>query len=140
MVLISVLVQTLLLATWFYTAFAPLILLPILPVCILVFGSFYCWLKYQSWSYELQEDGLHLSRGVLVKVDTLVPYIRIQHIDTQRGPVDRLLGLSSTIVFTAGSRGADVLIPGLDKQRAVQLQNELRSIIKKEEHRLMDAV
>ncbi len=138
--MLSVLLAIALTAIHVFTDRLPLILVPVLPVLVLVAGSSYSWLKYRSWSFELQSDGLHLSRGVIINVDTHVPYIRIQHIDTQRGPVDRLLGISSAVIYTAGSRGADVLIPGLKKQRAAELQDQLRGIIKEEEYRLMDAV
>jgi membrane protein YdbS with pleckstrin-like domain len=138
--LISVALAAGLLSLYMIADVLPLPVVPIVPVVVLGIGALYSWLRYKSWSYQLQEDGLHLTRGVIVQVDTLVPYIRIQHIDTQRGPVDRILGLSSTVVYTAGSRGADVLIPGLKKERAIKLQDQLRRIIKEEEYRLLDAV
>lgn len=85
-------------------------------------------LRYRSWRYELQGDALELERGVLTRVETAVPYVRIQHVDTQRGPVDRLLGLSSVVVYTAGSRGADVTIPGLLPDDARTLRDRLRDL------------
>jgi len=83
---------------------------------------------YASWRYGLDDDALELERGVFTKVDTAVPYVRIQHVDTQRNPLDRLLGLSSVVVYTAGSRGADVTIPGLRPERARDLRNRLRDL------------
>ncbi len=137
---ISLSLAAILFSLYLMSSALPLPAVVVAPVVIFGIGALYSWLRYQSWSYQLQKDGLHLTRGVIVQVDTLVPYIRIQHIDTQRGPLDRMLGLSSTVVYTAGSRGADVLIPGLKKERAVKLQNQLRRIIKEEEYRLLDAV
>ncbi len=48
-----------------------------------------------------------------VATDTSVPYVRVQHVDTTRGPVERAIGLASVVVYTAGTRGADITIPGL---------------------------
>jgi membrane protein YdbS with pleckstrin-like domain len=68
----------------------------------------------------------------------MVPYVRVQHIDTQRGPVYRLLGLSKVVVYTAGSKGADVTIPGLSRSDASDVQEKLRDLAIESED--MDAV
>lgn len=96
---------------------------------VLVVGVVFVFLRYRRWSYEVQEDALYLERGVVTHVRTVVPFVRIQHVDTQRGPVERLFGIGSVVVFTAGSRGADVAIPGLDPDRATALQQRLRSLV-----------
>lgn len=90
----------------------------------LVFAVF----RYRRWRFELQDDALYLERGVLTEVRTVVPFVRVQHVDTQRSPVERLLGLSSVVVYTAGSRSADVTVPGLTPDRADELQARLREL------------
>jgi membrane protein YdbS with pleckstrin-like domain len=85
-------------------------------------------LYYRSWHYEVREDSLYLTRGVLTRVQTVAPYVRVQHIDARRGPVERLLGLSTLVVYTAGSRGADVTVPGLTDDRADELQRALKRL------------
>jgi len=85
-------------------------------------------LRYRRWRFELQADALYLERGVLTQVRTVVPFVRVQHVDTQRSPVERLLGLSSVVVYTAGSRSADVTVPGLTPDRADELQARLRDL------------
>ncbi|PCR90163.1 PH domain-containing protein [Natrinema ejinorense] len=84
--------------------------------------------RYQAWRFELQADALYLERGVVTFVETAVPFVRVQHVDTQFGPVERVLGLSSVVVYTAGSRNADVRIPGLTPDRARNLQDTLREL------------
>jgi len=85
-------------------------------------------LLYRSWRYEIRADSLYLTRGVLTRVQTVAPYVRVQHIDTRRSPFERLLGLSSLVVYTAGSRGADVTVPGLTDERAAELQRRLKRL------------
>ncbi len=85
-------------------------------------------LRYRSWAYEVREDSLYLERGVITNVRTVVPYVRIQHVDASRGPVERAFGLATTVVYTAGSRGADVSIPGLTPERAEDLQARLKRL------------
>ncbi|RRJ27882.1 PH domain-containing protein [Halocatena pleomorpha] len=88
----------------------------------------YTLLRYRVWRFEIRDDALHLERGVFTRVETAVPFVRVQHVDTRRGPVARLLGLSSVVVYTAGSRGADVTVPGLRSERANALHDRLREL------------
>ena len=95
---------------------------------VMVLGTVWLVLYYRRWVYQIQDDAIYLERGVFTHVRTLVPYVRIQHVDTSRGPVERLLGLSTLVVYTAGSRGADVSIPGLTPDRARDLQQRVKEL------------
>lgn len=86
------------------------------------------WLRYSVWRFEVREDALYIERGVLTRVKTVVPFVRVQHVDSQRGPVERVVGLATVVVYTAGSRSADVAIPGLTPERAEDLREELRRL------------
>lgn len=96
-------------------------------ILVSVFGV-YSHLRYTKWAFNLDEDHFYREHGVFKKVNSMVPYVRIQHIDTNRGPLERLTGLSTVRIYTAGSKGADIKIPGLEKQRAGEIQEELRKI------------
>lgn len=85
-------------------------------------------LRYRIWRFEVRGDELYLERGVITRVKTVVPYVRIQHVDSRRGPIERALSLATTVVYTAGSRGADVAIPGLTPDRSESLQDELKAL------------
>ena len=99
-------------------------------VALVVFlvAAVFAVLRYRSWAYEVREDSLYLERGVLTKVTTVVPYVRIQHVDASRGPIERAFGLATAVVYTAGSRGADVSVPGLSPERADDLQTRLKQL------------
>ncbi|MFC6941912.1 PH domain-containing protein [Salinirubellus sp. GCM10025818] len=101
---------------------------PAIFLVLLALGVVMAVLRYRSWSYEVREDSLYLERGVLTHTRTVVPYVRIQHVDASRGPVERTLGLATAVVYTAGSRGADVSIPGLTTDRADDLQERLKRL------------
>ena len=98
----------------------------------------YTLYRYRAWSFELKDDHLYLEHGVFRKVYSMVPYVRIQHVDTQRNVLDRFFGLSRIVVYTAGSRGADVTLPGLVPEEADSMQRKLRDIAIESEDR--DAV
>jgi membrane protein YdbS with pleckstrin-like domain len=118
-------------------AYGATLLLDLSDVVLLVVGAFtlagilgvaYAFALYRRWRFDLETDALYLVRGVVTHVETAVPYVRVQHVDTQRTPLDRLLGISRVVVYTAGSRGADVTVPGLTVERARDLRNELREL------------
>lgn len=95
---------------------------------VLVVGLIWVVLRYRAWVYQVRADALYLERGVTTHVRTLVPYVRIQHVDTSRSPLERALGLSTLVVYTAGSRGADVSIPGLTPEQAQDLQQRVKEL------------
>lgn len=103
-----------------------------LPVAL--FGVFFfllgvnSLLRYRIWRYEIRQDALYLERGVFTRVKTVVPFVRIQHVDSRRSPLERATGLASTVVYTAGSRGADVTVPGLTPESADDLQRRLKAL------------
>jgi membrane protein YdbS with pleckstrin-like domain len=105
---------------------------PLVPVAVFVLalalGVGHALLRYRLWRYEVREDSLYLERGVFTRVRTVVPFVRIQHVDSARGPVERLGGLASTVVYTAGSRGADVTVPGLTPDGSDDLQERLKRL------------
>jgi membrane protein YdbS with pleckstrin-like domain len=107
---------------------------PRLPAALGVFavvatlGTVHALLRYRMWRFEVRDDTLYIERGVLVTVRTVVPYVRVQHVDSRRGPLERVLGLGRVVVYTAGSRGADVAIPGLLAERADDVQETLRRL------------
>ncbi|MEF8783733.1 MAG: PH domain-containing protein [Haloarculaceae archaeon] len=101
---------------------------PPLAVALGVLGLAWVHLRYRAWRYRLRDDALYLERGVLTSVRTVVPHVRVQHVDTSRGPMERSLGLSTLVVYTAGSRGADVSIPGLTPEEASDLQRRLKEL------------
>ena len=106
---------------------------PILPVAFAVFvvilGVIHAILRYRNWRYVVGEDAIYLERGVLTEVRTEVPLVRIQHVDSRRSAFERLVGLASTVVYTAGSRGADVTIPGLTPGEADSLRKRLKGLV-----------
>lgn len=110
---------------------APVSLSPVIGSLAVLVGGSGVWalavrVRYGRWGYRFDSDGLTLTHGVLTHVRTVVPYTRIQHVDTRRGPLDRLLGLGSVVVYTAGTRGADVTIPGLGSAHADRMRERLR--------------
>ncbi|UTF53082.1 PH domain-containing protein [Natronosalvus rutilus] len=86
------------------------------------------WRRYAVFGFTLRDQSLYIERGVFTRIKTVVPYVRVQHVDSRRSPLERALGLGTLVVYTAGSRNADVAIPGLTPDRAEALQERLREL------------
>jgi uncharacterized protein len=84
--------------------------------------------RWRAWSYRVGEIDLRIARGVLWRTESVVLHARIQHVDTRQGPVERMFGLASVVVYTAGSVGAQVGIPGLTAADAEALRDRLAAL------------
>jgi hypothetical protein len=88
--------------------------------------------RYRAWAYREEEDELHIRHGLLMRVQTVVPFGRVQHIDTTQGPIERRLGLATLILHTAGTRSAAVSLPGLREADAEQMRDRIRAKIRQD--------
>lgn len=100
----------------------------VIAVLAILVAAFLPPMQYDAWRYALRAEDLYLRHGVLFRTTSLVPHVRIQHVDTRHGPLDRWLGLASVVVFTAGTRGAMVAIPALGAARAEELRDRLAGL------------
>ena len=94
------------------------------------------WNNYkllQSLGYAVREKDIVYKRGFIFNKTTIVPFNRVQHVSISRGVWDKILGISSLNIFTAGGSGSDITIPGLDPKMALQLKEALAVKISKYE-------
>ncbi len=73
---------------------------------------------YRRLGYAVDGGLLRVVRGWLFHTDTIVPFVRVQHIDVTRGPLDKLFGTATLVVHTAGTHNSIVTLPGLSPDRA----------------------
>ena len=85
---------------------------------------------YLRLRYRLTDQMLKLMRGWLFHTDTIVPLVRVQHLDVVRGPVDKLFGTASLVVHTAGTHNSIVTLPGLSPERAAQIRDVIRDHVR----------
>jgi membrane protein YdbS with pleckstrin-like domain len=82
-------------------------------------------IAYRHASYRLDDEGLEIRRGVVWRSIINVPRSRVQHTDVSQGPLERSHGLSTLIVHTAGTEHARVGLPGLSREAALSLRDQL---------------
>ena len=85
---------------------------------------------YRRLGYSIDDRLLRVVHGWLFHTDTIVPFVRIQHIDVTRGPVDKLFGTASLVVHTAGTHNSIVVLPGLAPARAADMRETMRGSIR----------
>ena len=94
--------------SWFW-------LLEIVPIGLLV---------WQAWGFAESERDLFLRRGIMFKKMWAIPYGRMQFVDVQQGPIDRIFGIAQVSMKTASMESA-ASIPGLDRDEADRLRKIL---------------
>ncbi|RNF38566.1 PH domain-containing protein [Planococcus salinus] len=99
---------------WLYGIYAAI---PIL------FGFLFIYLfpkiRWQRWRYEVREQEIELQHGLFIVKRTLVPMVRVQHVDTEQGPILRKYDLAEISISTAATTHT---IPALITAEADELR------------------
>ncbi|WP_374523720.1 PH domain-containing protein [Sphingopyxis sp.] len=82
--------------------------------------------RVARWGYKIGEGQLRVAHGWLFRTDTIVPFVRVQHIDVGQGPVERWFGLSHLVVHTSGTHNSMVTLPGLHADLAAAMRETIR--------------
>jgi len=89
--------------------------------------SYMLYRRFRAWAYQEREDDLVVSRGVMFRRQSVVPYGRMQFVDVTAGPIERAFRLS-TIKLHTGAAASDARIPGLEQDEAVRLRDKLAAL------------
>src|SRR5690606_31860771 len=83
------------------------------------------WHRVHRW--EVTDTAVYSLTGYFWRTWRIAPMSRIQTVDTTRGPLQNLFGLSTVVVTTASSAGA-VTLKGLDHEEAAALAERLTEL------------
>lgn len=103
----------------------------LLAIAIFSVRPIYGWnyLAFDRFTYELTESDLVVREGVMTRKSSVIPYEKIQDISSERTVFERMLGLATVEIETAGVHHSrsDIVIPGIvDKDDLIA---ELLSIV-----------
>jgi membrane protein YdbS with pleckstrin-like domain len=105
-----------------------------LPAAVLLVGLLVVTIApgriYRRLRYGLGERLLQVARGWLFHTDTMVPLVRVQHLDVVRGPFDKMFGTASLVLHTAGTHNSTVTVPGLAPDRAAAMRDIIREHVR----------
>jgi len=93
---------------WWYLFGA--LLLATLIACIAGYIAFNRW---RNTFWKLDDEALYVRRGKTWFKQICVPRSRVQHLDFERGPLERRYGLATLVIHTAGSHERAVRQAGL---------------------------
>ncbi|TLS34949.1 PH domain-containing protein [Pseudalkalibacillus caeni] len=82
-------------------------------------------LRWKRWRYHVSEHEIELMHGVFIIRRTLIPMVRVQHVDTKQGPLLRSYKLSTVTVSTAATVHE---IPALSNEVADGLRDHISQL------------
>ena len=99
---------------WLYAVYAAI---------VVVYGVLFIYLfpkiRWERWRYEVREQEIELQHGLFIVKRTLVPMVRVQHVDTEQGPILRKYDLAEISISTAATTHT---IPALITAEADELR------------------
>lgn len=103
-----------------------------IPIGIFVFAQTSIRKAYAARKYALRERDITFRKGWIWWSETAVPFNRIQHCEIEQGPIEKMYGLATLEVYTAGKSSSDVSIGGLEREKAERLKDFILGRIQKE--------
>ncbi|UTW58121.1 PH domain-containing protein [Kordiimonas sp. SCSIO 12603] len=76
----------------------------------------------KSRGFSMREKDIHYRSGLIWKKTVSLPYNRIQHVEIESGPLERIFKLTTLKFFTAGGAMSDMKIPALEFERSSKLR------------------
>jgi uncharacterized protein len=107
----------------------------------LLWAALRYWLQqkaFQRKAYAIREKDVLYRTGYIIRTLHVCPFNRIQHCSVHSGLLERQYGLASISLFTAGSEGSDVKIPGLKEETAASLRDFIMQKIRTDEQQPAD--
>jgi membrane protein YdbS with pleckstrin-like domain len=83
--------------------------------------------RYRVHRWEATPTAVYTQSGWFAQERRIAPVARIQTVDTKRGPIEQVFGLSNVTVTTASAAGA-LQIHGLERDTADRLAAELTAL------------
>ena len=85
--------------------------------------------RWRHWRYAFTGTELHVAHGWWTQIHTIVPVLRVQHIDVAQGPLERNFGVARLVLHTAGSDNTIVTLPGISRETAEEIRDAIRARI-----------
>ncbi len=82
-------------------------------------------IRWKRWRYDVLTDEIDLMHGVFIVKRTLIPMTRVQHVDTEQGPLLRKYKLAVVSISTAATVHR---IPSLTIEVADELRDRIAEL------------
>ncbi|MEM2963812.1 MAG: PH domain-containing protein [Candidatus Anstonellales archaeon] len=98
----------------FDSSIGPVVLFILL---LLIALPYFAWIElvYKAFRYKLDKTEIRIRKGVIRTETYVVPYEKMQNVNIERSPLEKLLGLATLRIETAGSNvgESDIILPGI---------------------------
>lgn len=74
-------------------------------VLVVAFTSIWLFpkIRWDHWRYEVREHEIEIQSGLFIVKRTLIPMVRVQHVDTSQGPILKKYDLANISISTAAT-------------------------------------
>lgn len=94
-----------------------------LPILSAIFSVYvFPKLRWERWRYEVREQEIEVQHGLFVVKRTLIPMVRVQHVDISQGPILKRYDLANISISTAATIHE---IPALITDEADELRQRI---------------
>ncbi len=98
---------------------------------VVLYGFLFIYLfpkiRWSRWKYEVRETEIEFQHGIFIVKRTLIPMVRVQHVDTAQGPILKKYDLSAISISSAATVHS---IPMLAAGEADELRNRISALAK----------
>jgi uncharacterized protein len=105
------------------------VLVWIVPVLVAAAAVIQPTLRWRRWRWEVREAEIDTEQGILVVRRTLIPMLRVQHVETTRNVLEQALRLATVKIHTAAGGHT---IPLLDARDAARLRDRIAELARTE--------
>jgi membrane protein YdbS with pleckstrin-like domain len=82
-------------------------------------------LRWRRWRWDVRPDAIDIQHGTFTLRRTLVPMLRVQHVDTTRGVTEQAFDLATVVIHTAAGSHR---IPALRVADAAEVRDRIADL------------
>jgi len=127
-VILIVLLASLSTVRHFFFNWIPLVIVGSFGSLIILQIIWFIWIEpriaYKTHEYQVGETELITRSGIFIKRESIIPFVRIQNVETQVGPIMKRFNLKSVEVTTAGGATQIELINSTEAEHIKKVIDE----------------
>lgn len=94
---------------------------------LILFAVVFPKISYRTFFYAIRKEDLLIQDGIIIIKQTVIPFTRVQNVETEQGPLLRKHHLTAVSVTTAAGVHE---IPALEETEAIALRDQISELIK----------